>query len=499
MAEFSSLAGLGKTLSDLHPAARILVFGATGYIGSHLVPRLLREGFVVRASGRNRKSLEARGWTGLELVEADALQPDSLPAVLQGVDTAYYLVHSMAAGRNFGQLDLQAAENFAAAASAAGVRRIVYLGGLIPKDPDSEHLSSRRDTGVRLRQGPVPVTELRAGIVVGPGSAAYEVIRDLVNHLPVMLTPKWVRSRSAPIALDNLLEYLVRVPWIGEAAGQVLDAAGPDYVTYEEVMRQYGAAVGKRPIILRVPLLSPTFSSYWLGLVTAVPASIARALIGGLKHDLPADDAALRRMVPQKLLGLRDSLLAALEAERTHQVAARWTEGLLMFRGFSIDNAFYAKRASGSAVSSATPAALWQVVTTIGGRNGYYHLGWLWWIRGAFDWLLGGPGLTKGRRHPTDLRLGDRIDYWTVIGIEPQRRLTLNFGMRSPGSGVLELEVEPDPDPGAPGRSRITVTAYWHPQGVWGLLYWYALVPAHLFLFRGMTAAMARRAEALDT
>ena len=474
------------------------MFGATGYIGSHLVPRLLRDGFVVRASGRNRKALEARGWTGLELVEADALQPDSLPAALQGVDTAYYLVHSMAAGSNFGQLDLQAAENFAAAAGAAGVRRIVYLGGLVPKDPDSEHLRSRRDTGVRLRQGPVPVTELRAGIIVGPGSAAYEVIRDLVNHLPVMLTPKWVRSRSSPIALDNLLEYLVRVPWIEEAAGQVLDAAGPDYISYEEVMLEYGAAVGKRPIILRVPLLSPTLSSYWLGLVTAVPASIARALIGGLKHDLPADDAALRRMLPQKLLGFRDSLLAALEAERTQQVAARWTEGLLMFRGFRIDNAFYAKRASGSAVSSAAPAALWQVVSTIGGDNGYYCLGWLWWIRGAIDWLLGGPGLSKGRRHPTELRLGDRIDHWTVIGIEPQRRLTLNFGMRAPGSGVLEFEVEPDPQPSTPGRSRITVTAYWHPQGVCGLLYWYALVPAHLFLFRAMTAAMARRAEALQ-
>jgi len=484
------------------PGQRRLVFGATGYIGSHLVPRLLKEGFVVRASGRNRKVLDARGWTGLELVEADALRPDTLAAVLQDVDTAYYLVHSMAAGRDFGRLDLEAATNFAAAAAAAGVRRIVYLGGLIPQEPDSEHLISRRDTGECLRRGPVPVTELRAGIIVGPGSAAYEVIRDLVNHLPVMLTPKWVRSRSAPIALDNLLEYLVRLPEIDAAAGQVLDAGGADYVTYEEVMREYGAVVGRRPRILRVPLLSPTFSSYWLGLVTAVPGSVARALIGGLKHDLPADDAALRRMVPQKLLGLRESLLAALAAERAHQVAARWTEGLLMFRGFSIDNAFYAKRASGTAVSRAGPAALWQVAATIGGDNGYYYLGWLWWIRGAMDWLLGGPGLTHGRRHPTDVRLGDRIDYWTVIGIEPQRRLTLDFGMRSPGSGVLEIEVEPDPEPdpgaGTPGGSRITVTAYWHPQGVWGLLYWYLLVPAHLFLFRGMTAAMARRAETIE-
>jgi len=193
------------------PNARVLVFGAAGYIGSHLVPRLLNEGCAVRASGRNRKVLEARDWPRVELVEADALIPDSLHGALTGVDIAYYLVHSMAAGQDFARLDLEAAEHFAAAAGRAGVRRIVYLGGLVPDDADSEHLVSRRETGNRLRSGRVPVTEIRAGIVVGPGSAAYEVVRDLVNHLPLMLTPRWVRSKSSPIALDNLLEYLVRV------------------------------------------------------------------------------------------------------------------------------------------------------------------------------------------------------------------------------------------------------------------------------------------------
>ncbi|MBA4176307.1 MAG: DUF2867 domain-containing protein [Leptothrix sp. (in: Bacteria)] len=476
----------------------MLVFGATGYIGSHLVPRLLREGCAVRASGRNRKTLEARGWAGAELVEADALQPATLGPALRGVDTAYYLVHSMAAGRNFGALDLEAAQNFAAAAASAGVRRIVYLGGLIPDDPKSEHLVSRRDTGVCLRQGPVPVTEVRAGIIVGPGSAAYEVIRDLVNHLPLMLTPRWVDSRSAPIALDNLLEYMVRLPHIDEAAGQVLDAAGPDYISYREVMLAYGRAVGRKPVIIAVPFLSPTLSSYWLGLVTAVPASIARALIGGLKHDLPADNGPIQRLVPQHLLSFGESLQAALDAERRQQVAARWTEGLLMFRGFSIDNAYYAKRAGGAAESAASPEALWRIVSTLGGDSGYFYMGWLWWVRGFLDWLIGGPGLTKGRRHPTELRLGDRVDYWTVLGIEQCHRLTLNFGMRSPGSGVLEFEIDPLPST-AEGerRTRIGVTAYWHPQGVWGLMYWYVLVPAHLFLFKGMTRAIARRAEAL--
>ena len=229
---------------------RVLVFGATGYIGTHLVARLLREGAAVRAAGRTRAVLEARHWPGVELVVADALQPQTLPAALQGVDTAYYLVHSMAAGRDFGRLDLEAADHFAAAAAQAGVRRIVYLGGLIPEQADSEHLVSRRDTGVRLRAGPVPVTEIRAGIIVGPGSAAYEVMRDLVNHLPVMTTPKWVRSRSTPIALDNLLEYLLRVRDIDAAAGQVLDAGGPQTLSYEEMMLQLGEMLGRHPRII---------------------------------------------------------------------------------------------------------------------------------------------------------------------------------------------------------------------------------------------------------
>lgn len=476
---------------------RVLVFGATGYVGSHLVPRLLREGATVRASGRNRKVLEARGWSGVEIVEADALLPETLPAVLDGVDTAYYLVHSMAAGRDFGRLDLEAAGHFADAAARAGVRRIVYLGGLIPHDAESEHLVSRRDTGVRLRQGPVPVTEIRAGIIVGPGSAAYEVIRDLVNHLPLMLTPRWVQSRSAPIALENLLDYLVRVAALPEAAGRIFDAAGPDVLSYEELMLRYGRIVGRRPRIWRVPVLTPTLSAYWLGLVTAVPASIASALIGGLKHDLPADDTELRRLVPLRLLGFDEAVAAALRTEQAHQVAARWTEGLLMFRGFRLENAFYAKRAGGQAAARVSAGSVWRTVVTVGGDQGYYCAGWLWWTRALVDWLVGGPGFTRGRRHPTELRIGDRIDHWTVLAMEPARRLTLHFGMRAPGSGVLEFEIDPAPG----GVTRLAITAYWHPQGVWGLLYWYVMVPAHLFIFRAMSRAMlehARRLEAAD-
>jgi uncharacterized protein YbjT (DUF2867 family) len=470
-----------------------LVFGASGYVGTNLVQRLQRDGFRVRAAARNRKVLEARAWAGVELVEADALEPATLALALADVAVAYYLVHSMAAGRDFGRIDVQAARSFAAAAAGAGVQRIVYLGGLVPPNADSEHLVSRRETGEVLRAGTVPVTELRAGIIVGAGSAAYEVIRDLVNHLPLMVTPRWVNSKSSPIALDNLLEYLVRLPHMAEAASGIYDAGGPEYVSYEWMMREFAAVVGKAPRIIPVPVLTPELSARWLALITTVPTNIARALIGGLKHDIPADDAALRRLVPQRLLGFREAVQAALAAEREHAVAARWTEGRLMFRGNRPDYSFYAKRAGGSALSTAQPEALWQVLTAIGGDNRYYTLNWMWWLRELLDWLVGGPGFTRGRRDPRSLRLGDALDYWTVIGIEPNRRLTLNLGMKVPGNGVLEFEIEPS---GA-GQARVSATAYWHPQGLWGLLYWYALVPAHGFLFKRLTRAISRRAQAL--
>jgi len=472
-----------------------LVFGASGYVGTNLVERLLKERLPVRAAARNLKVLEAREWIGADLVQADALVPESLPAALAGVDVAYYLVHSMAAGRNFGQIDLQAARNFAQAAAAAGVRRIVYLGGLVPPDADSEHLVSRRDTGEVLRAGTVPVTELRAGIIVGAGSAAYEVIRDLVNHLPLMVTPRWVNSRSSPLALSNLLTYLVELPRHAASADQIYDAGGPEYLSYETMMRRFGALVGRQPRIVPVPVLTPGLSALWLALITTVPASIARALIGGLKHDIPAADAPLRALVPQTLLGFDDAVRDAMRAEQAHTVAARWTEGRLMFRGNRLDHSFYAKKAGGAALSTASPQALWQVVCGIGGPERYYTLNFLWWLRELIDWLFGGPGFTRGRRDPEHLRLGDTIDYWTVIGLSAPHRLTLNFGMKCPGSGVLEFEIETL----APGRNQISVTAYWHPRGVWGLLYWYALVPAHLFLFKRFTRVMARRAEQIET
>ncbi len=480
------------------PRMHACVFGASGYIGSNLVSELLKRGHRVRAVARRRTTLEDRGWHGAELCQADALKPETLDSALASSDVAYYLVHSMGAGRRFRQLDMAAADNFARAAKQFGVRRIVYLGGLVPPDAGSAHLLSRRDTGARLRAGGVPVTEIRAGIIVGPGSAAFEVIRDLVNHLPVMVAPRWVTAKSPPIALANLLEYLIAVPMLDETADRIFDAAGPEMLSYETLMRVYGELVGRRPIILRVPVLTPRLSSYWLRLITSVPTNIARALIDGLRHDIQANDAALRALVPQRLLTYREAVAAALASERGQSEpdfrATRWTEGGLLFRDYNPKYSYYAKKASGSAVTTASAAAVWRQIAAIGGDNRYYYLNGLWTVREALDAVVGGPGLQRGRRHPTDLRIGDMIDSWRVIGMQPGRRLTLAFGMKAPGAGVLELLVSPEPD----GRNRVTATAYWHPAGVWGLMYWAALAPWHRLIFDGLTRAIAHRAEASE-
>jgi uncharacterized protein YbjT (DUF2867 family) len=472
-------------------APTALVFGASGYVGGSLVPELQAHGYSVRAAARNLASLDRRGWSGVDCVAADALEYDTLGPALAGVDVAYYLADSPVAGKAFGAVDLACASNFARAASEAGLKRIVYLGGLATDEAESAGLPSTRETGDRLRAGKVPVTEIRAGIVVGPGSAAFEVIRDLVNHLPVMLTPRWARSRTRPIALDNLLAYLVAVADKPEAAGGIYDAAGPEMLSYEDLMRIFAEIVGRSPYIIPVPFLSPGLSSWWLGLVTAVPTAVARAFIGGLKNDIVADDRALRDLVPQRLIDVREAITRSLDAERRGAVASRWTEGAFMFRDYRPDLSWYAKKAGGEAIARAPVEEVWRQVTAIGGANRYYFLNALWAIRETMDWMVGGPGLARGRRHPVDVRVGDSIDSWQVVGVEECRRLTLLFGMKAPGAGALEFELDPVPE-----GVRIKVTAYFHPAGFLGLLYWWSLFLPHLVIFDGLTGAVARRAEA---
>ena len=472
--------------------ARVLVLGASGYVGAHLVPALAARGHAVRAASRRRDTIEARGWDGVEAVAADALDGASLDRAFAGVEVAYYLVHSMAAGRRFAEIDRRAADTFREAAARAGVRRVVYLGGLQPSGDASPHLRSRRETGERLRAGGVPVTELRAGIVVGPGSAAFEVIRDLVYHLPIMVTPRWVRSRSQPIALADLIGWLARLPEAEATAGRVFDAVGPETLTYEEMLRGFARAAGRRLRIVPAPVLSPRLSSYWLDVVTAAPASVARPLIDGLVHDLVSERPhELPALLPIALHGYGEAVRMALEAEAAAALPARWTEGAFAYRQRRHDISYYGKSARAEAASAAPPAALWREVEAIGGARGWRYANALWTLRGIADRLVGGVGMRRGRRHPLRLRVGDALDWWRVAAIEPGRRLTLIAEMKLPGSAVLEFLVTPEEG----GGSRVEVSAHFHPAGMPGLLYWYALWPVHRRIFDGLARALAAHAE----
>ncbi len=467
---------------------RVLVLGASGYVGGHLAPRLAAAGYEVRAAARRIDALRARGWEDVECVRADALERASLADALDGIEVAYYLVHSMAAGKAFSELDRRAAAHFRDAAAAAGVKRIIYLGGLQPSNGASPHLASRLETGEVLRGGAVPVTELRAGIVVGPGSAAFEVIRDLVYHLPVMLAPRWVRSRSQPIALDDLMDYLVGLLALeddGQSHG--FDAVGPETLSYAELLQQFGAVVGRNVRIVPLPVLSPRLSSYWLDLVTAVPACIARPLIDGLKHDLVSDTAdELRALIPIGQRSYAEAVRQALDEEESAALTIRWTEGGFRYRGRRHDVSWFDKSVRVSTPTQRSADEVWGDITSIGGTRGWYYATWLWKLRGAIDRLLGGVGMRRGRRHPVDLRVDDPLDFWRVAAVEPGSSLTLVAEMKLPGSAVLELSVEPD------GSGAIaSLQAHFHPAGSWGLVYWYALWPVHMLMFRRLAETIA--------
>ncbi len=469
---------------------KALVFGASGYIGTNLTPRLISAGWQVRVAARHRAVLEAREWQGAEVVAADALKPESLNTALQDVDVAYYLIHSMAAGRHFAALDIEAARNFARAAAHAGVRRIVYLGGLVPGDSRSPYLKSKTAVGKVLREGSVPVTEIRTSMIVGPGSAAYEVIRDLVNYLRIMTTPRWVQSATSPISLDDLLDYLIGTASLPESAGEIYEAGGPEVLSFEQLMRQYGELTDHTFWQLRLPLSMPRLSAFWLKLVTAVPTSIARVVIDGLSQDSIPDSERIRKLIPLELKNFKQTVAAALEVERNNAVCAHWAEGSIVCRNFHPEYAYYAKRAGGDVTTHASADALWRQVAAFGGPEGYYYAESLWYLRRLINWFAGGPSFSRRRRHPTDLRVGDVIDAWRVIAAVPGKRLTLLMEMRGPGSGVLEFVIRDWKD-----HRKLSATAYWHPAGPAGLVYWYALLPAHAFLFRGLTAAIAKRAE----
>jgi uncharacterized protein YbjT (DUF2867 family) len=474
---------------------RILVTGATGYIGGRLVSRLLDEGRDVVCLARDPARLAGRQWRDVEVRRGDVLDPDSLGPALQGIDVAYYLIHSMAAGeRDFEERDRVAAENFGAAARDAGIQRIIYLGGLGSGDKDiSAHLASRQMVGDVLRESGVPVTEFRAAVVVGSGSLSFEMIRYLTERLPIMITPRWVDTRCQPIAIANILDYLSLCLDEPRSIGRTLEIGGPDVLTYGDMMRRYADVRGLRRALIPVPFLTPRLSSYWVDLVTPIPAAYARPLIDGLRSEVVVHDAAALEIFNIDLIPYTEAVQRALDRARADNVETSWAGASANQRtGVELTTSEGMIIEQRRVETSASPEAVFAVFSGIGGERGWYYANTLWKLRGLIDRLLGGVGMRRGRRSPNHLRPGDALDFWRVEEVEPGRRIRLRAEMKTPGGAWLQFEVQPRDEDG----SILIQTAFFEPRGLFGLIYWYGLYPIHQAIFSGMVRAIAQRAEA---
>jgi len=484
------------TKDDPMPAEKlILVTGATGYVGGRLLPLLMEDGWRVRCLARQPERLSARVPAGVQVVPGDVLDAASLSPALQSVEAAYYLVHSMGATGDFADRDRLAADNFAAAACTAGVRRIVFLGGLGEDEAElSAHLRSRHEVGERLRAHSVPVIELRASIIIGSGSLSFEMIRALVERLPVMVTPRWVQVSAQPIAIGDVLDYL-RAALTVDTGNQsrIVEIGGPDQVSYGELMHEYARQRGLRRWMIPVPLLTPHLSSLWLGLVTPLYARVGRKLIDSLRHPTVVQNDAAKRLFSIRPIGVREAIASALRNEDASFAETRWSDALSaageprQWGGVRFGNRLVDSRTTPVA---ATPSAVFAAVERIGGATGWYYANWLWTLRGWLDLLLGGVGMRRGRRDPQRVLQGDTLDCWRVESIEPGKRLHLAAEMKLPGRAWLEFEVQP-----LEGGSRLRQTATFDPRGLWGLFYWYSVWLLHQFVFAGMLRGIARAAE----
>lgn len=480
---------------------RVLVTGATGYVGGRLVPRLLAAGYRVRVLVRDPRRLQGRPWlSGVEVVQGDALAPDTLAAALSGVRVAYYLIHSLRGGAGFRRRDVEAARHFADAAAVAGVQRLIYLGGLgDPAAPLSPHLRSRQQTGDALRAAGVPVTEFRAAVIVGAGSASFEVVRYLSERLPVMICPRWVFSRVQPIAIGDVLDYLAAALEAPASAGRIIEIGGADVLTYGAMLLGYARARGLRRWLVPVPVLTPRLSSYWVHWVTPIPAAIAAPLIEGLHNDVLVCDASARQLFPQlQPVGYQAAVATALAQLEAGQVGTTWSDAVSTSHGaggaavLTAEDGLIIERRR--RVVRAAPAAVYGAFTQLGGAQGWLYAPALWRLRGLLDRLVGGVGLRRGRRHPTEVRVGEALDFWRIEAVEPGHLLRLRAEMKLPGRAWLQFEAAPL----SAGRSELVQTALFAPKGVWGLLYWYGLSPLHRLIFAGLLAGLARRAEARE-
>jgi uncharacterized protein YbjT (DUF2867 family) len=478
----------------------VLVTGATGYVGGRLVRVLLDRGFTVRVMGRSMKKLRHRPWIsepGVQAVEADVMDRASLSRALDGCWAAYYLVHSMNPGqRHFAAADRNAARNMARAAERARLSRIIYLGGLGTDDPDlSEHLRSRAEVAEILRTAGVPVTFLRAAVIIGSGSASFEILRYLVDRLPVMITPRWVRTPCQPIGIRNVLEYLAGCLEHEETTGETYDIGGTDVITYQRLMSLYAEESGLPPrLIVPVPFLTPRLSSAWVHLITPVPASLAGPLIQGLKSPVVCGENRIQSIIPQDLLSCREAIHEALSRTQKSAVETCWTDaGALSIPEWAqCGDAPYAGgtvlECGYRSVIRGRPDTVWQPITRIGGKTGWYFGSFLWVVRGGLDRLLGGAGLRRGRRHPETLRCGDALDFWRVAEVDSPFHLSLLAEMKLPGEAMLDFHIRPlDSE-----RTEIQMLSRFLPKGLFGLVYWYALYPFHQWIFKGMLKRMTR-------
>jgi uncharacterized protein YbjT (DUF2867 family) len=475
----------------------IAVTGATGYVGGRLVSSLLEAGYRVRCVVREPRKLAERPWRddpNVTVVRNDISDEDSLAVDLEGCVAAYYLVHSMeVSGREYAERDRRLADVFGRAAARAGVSRIIYLGGLGEMGERlSEHLSSRREVEEVLGSAGVPVTTFRAAMIIGSGSASFEILRYLVERLPVMVTPSWVKTESQPVAIADVLHWLVRCLDVPETIGRTLEIGGADVLTYRELMRIMAEELRlPRRLVIPVPVLTPRLSSGWISLITPVSYRIARPLADGLRNRVVVTRDDVQRLMPHRAMGAREAIREALARVRTMDVQTRWSvagpvPGDPSWAGGTVftDERSIEVRAGASEVFGA--------VCRVGGGHGWYAGDVLWRVRGWMDTLVGGPGLRRGRRHPERVEFGEALDFWRVIGIDRDRALTLLAEMKLPGTATLAFTVDEE---ASAGMTTLTMTARFRPRGILGIAYWYAVLPLHCLVFGGMLRGIKLAAE----
>ena len=479
---------------------QILVTGTTGYVGGRLVPRLLEAGYRVRSFVRDPERLAGYPWLEqVEVLRGDALDPESLRGAMQGCTAAYYLIHGRQGGQDSAARDLQAAHNFAFAAAQAGVKRIIYLGELVdPTSKLSPYLRSRHETGHILRQQGVPVTEFRAGMIVGAGSALFEMIRYLVEHQQLLICPRWFYTQAQPIAIRDVLAYLVSALHVPESTGKLIEIGGATRLTYADMLSGYARVRNLKRWRIPAPVYAPRLSAYWVHMLTPVHWRIILPLIEGLHAESLADDELAQRLFPQiQPLDYPAAVQAALNLVQGDAVETSWRDALVTVAGddrplkLSVVQGMLIERRS--LKLNLVPEAAFRAYMGLGGERGWLYLNWTWRVRGWVDKLVGGVGLRRGRRHPDELRPGEALDFWRVEAIETGRSLRLRAEMKVPGLAWLEFQSLPQPN----GGTLLTQTAYFAPRGVAGLLYWYVLYPIHGFIFSGMIRKIGERAKQL--